>query len=809
MERSMTNLLRDFRFAFRLLWQNKSFTAIAVLALALGVGPNTAIFSVLYATLYAPMPYPKSDQLVMVWSKLQGSRNAIAAGDFLEWQRQSTSFQGLWAWSGFDANLGGPEGPEQVPGTQSTPSQLTGLGVPPVIGRDFRSDEDQPGKDHVVVFSNRLWQRRFGGKRDIVGQTVRMNGEPYTVVGIMPPGQMDRMPNELWVPLSIKPEQINHGFHWLLAMGRLKPGVSIAHAQADMDAVTKHIAEIYPENKGWGASVEPLRNDFLSRESIRGMYFLMGGVGFVLLIACANVTNLLLARGSAREREIAIRASIGAGRARLFRQMISEGLLLALIGGAAGVALGWGLLKLLLHYMPPNTLPSEADVSLNLPVLLFALAATLISGMLAGSAPAFQAARLNLNSVLKQSGRSVGAGKHFVRRALVVGEFALALTLLAGAGLAIHSFWKLTQLDLGVRTDHILTFFLPVPQGRLPDPDKIRNFYRDVLARMSAVPGIRDVTATTGMPVQGAGFGMAFNIVGKPRAEGGARPNTGFQMVTPGYFRTFGIRTIRGREIDERDLPGSPRVAMVDETFVRRYLKDADPLKQRVLIDELIPGVAKVGPAQEWQIVGVFHTVINGGRPNDFPTMYVPFWQSPWPSAGLAVRTAGDPGAMTKSLGAAIRSLDPDLPMAGTETMEQVLADSHAGDRFPTILLTCFAAVALLLAVLGIYGVMAFLVGQRTHEIGLRMALGAGRFDVLRMVLGEGLRLAAFGLAAGLAGAYLVGKGMQSLLYDVNGIDLTAFSVVAAILTASALLACCIPARRAVSVDPMIALRED
>ena len=805
----MTNLLRDFRFALRLLWQNKSFTAIAVLALALGVGPNTAIFSVIYATLYAPMPYPNSDQLVMVWSKIQGNNNGIAAGDFLDWQKQSTSFQGLWAWSGFDANLGGAEGPEQVPGTQSTPGQLTGLGVPPVIGRDFRSDEDQPGRDHVVVFSNRLWQRRFGGKRDIVGQTVRMNGEPYTVVGIMPPGQMDRMPNQLWVPLSIKPEQINHDFHWLLAMGRLKPGVSIEQAQSDMDAVTKHIGEVYPQDKGWGASVEPLRNDFLSRESIRGMYFLMGGVGFVLLIACANVTNLLLARATAREREIAIRASIGASRARLFRQMISEGVLLAMIGGAAGVALGFGILKLLLRYMPPNTLPSEADVSLNLPVLLFTLSATLIAGVLAGSAPAFQAARLNLNAVLKQSGRSIGFGKHFVRRALVVGEFALALTLLAGAGLAIHSFWKVTRLDLGVRTDHILTFFLPVPQGRLTDPNKIRNFYRDILSRVSAVPGIRDVTATTGMPLQGTGFGMPFTIAGKPVADPSARPNTGFQMVTPGYFRTFGIRTVRGREIDERDLPGSPRVAMVDETFVRRYFKDVDPLKQRLLVEDLIPGVTKLGPAVEWQIVGVFHTVINGGRPNDFPTMYVPFWQSPWPSAGLAVRTAGDPGAMTKSLGAAIRSLDPDLPMAGTETMDKVVSATHAGDRVYTVLIARFAAVGLLLAILGIYGGMAFLVAQRTHEIGLRIALGAGRFDVLRIVIAEGLRLAAIGLVLGLGGAYLVGRGMQSLLYGVNALDLTAFGVVAAILMASALLACCIPARRAAWVDPVIALRED
>jgi putative ABC transport system permease protein len=805
----MTNLLRDFRFAFRLLWQNKTFTAVAVLALALGVGPNTAIFSVLYATLYAPMPYPDADQLVMVWSKIQGNRNGIAAGDFLDWQKQSTSFQGLWAWSGFDANFGGAQGAEQVPGTQSTPGQLSGLGVPPIIGRDFRPDEDQVGKNHVVIFSNRLWRRRFGGKPEIVGQTVRMNGEPYTVVGIMPPGQMDRMPNQLWAPLTIKPEQVNHDFHWLLAMGRLKSGVSIKQAQADMDAVTKHIGEIYPPNKGWGASVEPLRNDFLSKDTISGLYFLMGGVVFVLLIACANVTNLLLARGTAREREIAIRASIGAGRARLFRQMISEGLVLALIGGTVGVALGWGILQLLNHYMPPNTLPSEADVSLNIPVLLFTLTATLIAGVLAACAPAFQAARLNLNAVLKQSGRSIGFGKHLVRRALVVTEFALALTLLAGAGLAIHSFLNITHIDLGVRTDHILTFYLPVPQGRLTEPDKIRNFYRDVLARMSAVPGVRDVTATTGMPVDGPGMGMPFTIAGHPIVDASARPATGFQMVTPEYFRTFGIRTIRGREIDERDLPGAPRVAMVDETFARRYLKDVDPLKQRVIIEDLIPGVTKLGPPVEWQIVGVFHTVVNGDRPSEFPTVYVPFWQSPWPQARLAVRTGGDPGAMTKSLGAAIRPLDPDLPMAGTETMEQLVDDAHAGDRFSTGLIAIFAAVALLLAVLGIYGVMAFLVAQRTHEIGLRIALGAGRLDVLRMVLGEGVRLSAIGLAAGLGGAYLVGRAMQGMLYGVKALDLTAFASVAALLMAAALLACCVPAQRAAWVDPVVALRED
>ena len=804
----MANLLRDLRFAFRLLPQNKGFTAIAVLALALGVGPNTAIFSVIYATMLAPMPYPNPDQLVMVWSKIQGNRNGIAAGDLLDWQRQNKSFQGLWGFTGFSANLGGAEGPEQVSAEQVTPGFITGWGSKIMMGRDFQQGEDQSGKDHVVILMNRLWQHRFGGDPHIIGRRIRLNGESYEVIGVLPPGQQDRMPNQLYVPLTLKPEQINHDFHWLLAMGRLKAGVSIKQAQADMDSVTRHIAEIYPQNKGWGASVEPLRNDFLPKDEIKSMWLLMGGVGFVLLIACANLANLLLARGTAREREIAVRASVGASRGRLFGQMMSEGLVLALIGGTAGVALGWGILKLLMHYMPENTLPSEADVTLSVPVLLFTLAATILSGILAGSAPAFQAARLDLNTVLKQSGRSIGFGKHFVRRALVVGEFALALTLLAGAGLAIHSFWKVTRLDLGVRTDHVLTFYLPVPQGRLTDPDKIRGFYRDVLARIGAVPGVQTVAATTGLPVQGTGFGMPFNIVGKPATTAAARPATGFQMVTPEYFRTFGIRIVKGRAFDEHDVAGSMRVAAVDETFVRRYLGGLDPLRQRVIIEELVPGVTKLGGPVEWQIVGVFHTVAQGSRPSDFPTVYVPFWQSPWPNVGLAVRTTGDPGAMTKSIGAAIRSVDPDLPMAGTETMERVVEDSHAGDRFSTVLFASFAGVALLLAVLGIYGVMAFLVAQRTQEIGLRIALGAGRVHVLRMVVGEGLRLAALGLVLGLAGAWLVGRAMKSMLYGVEAVDLTAFGAVAAVLVASALLACCIPGRRAAWVDPAITLRE-
>ncbi len=805
----MSTVWRDLLFGLRVLGRNKGTAFIAMLALALGIGPNTAIFSVIYATLFAPMPYPNPDQLVMIWSRIQGHRNGIAAGDYLDWKNQSRSFQGLWAESDFSANLSGGDQPEQIQATQTSPGLLSGWGAPFLMGRDFLPEEGQPANDHEVVLMHKLWARRFGSRPDIVGQRIKINGEDYTVVGVLRSGQQDRMPNELYAPLAFKPEQTNHDFHWLIVMGRLKPDVTIKQAQADMDAVTKHIGEVYPQDRGWGASVEALRNDFLPKEQIQGMWLLMGGVGFVLLIACANVANLSLARGTARQRELAVRAAIGASRWRLFTQLLVESLALALAGGLLGLALGWAVQKLLLTYIA-QSLPSEAEVTMNLPVLLFTLTATLLAGIVAGCAPALQAARLDLNDVLKQSARSVSTGRHWVRRILVVGEFTLALALLAGAGLAIHSFWKITQLDLGVRTDHILTFNLPVPDGRLTQSDQIRTFYGGLLDRIQAVPGIASATVTTGMPLQYTGFGMPFHIAGKAFANPADRPGAGFQMVTPDYFKTFGIRILKGRPLDQHDTPGSAPVMMVDENFVRKFLQGLDPLRQRVVVEQLIPGVQKLGPPIEWQIVGVFHTVQYGNRPSDaFPVMYVPFAQSSWPSASIAVRTHGDPAAVTKSVAAAVHSIDPNLPLAQTATMEQVVSQMRAGDRFVAALISSFATVALLLAALGIYGVFGFLVGQRTHEIGLRMALGAGQQDVMRLVLGEGMTLAIAGLVFGTIGAWLVGRAMTSLLYGITALDYKVFLIVAVMLLGAALLACYIPAQRAASVDPMLALRQD
>jgi putative ABC transport system permease protein len=783
---------------------------VAVLTLALGIGATTAIYTVLYATFLAPMPYPHPEQLVMVWSKNSEGRGQVSTGDFLDWKRQSTVFQDLNAWSGSSFNLSTSERPEQVPGHVSTPGWFEMQGFHFFLGRDFLPEQGEPGKDHVVILMHNLW-KRLGANRNIIGQQIRMNAELYTVVGVLAPGVADRLPVQLAVPLSFKPEQINHDFHWLLVMGRMKPGVSLAKAQADMDVVTRRIGQDHPEsNKSWGASVEPLRNDFIPRETLFTLHLLMGAVGFVLLIACVNVANLLLARGTTRQKEVAVRAALGASRRELFTQFLIESMVLAVLGALVGIGVGEALVKGVTAIMPPSTLASEAEAAMQIsvPILLFTLITTMLAAILFGCAPAWQASGVNPNDALKEGGRAgTSGGRRQLRRTLVVMEFALALTLLAGAGLAIHSFWNLARVDLGVRTDHILTFSLPVPEGRLSNAEQIVAFYRQLLEKLESVRGVFRAEAGSGMPLEGTGFGMAFSVVGKPIADRSARPSAGFQPVTPGYFQTFGIRVIQGRSFTEQDVAGSLPVAMVNENFVRRYLPGLDPLTQRLEISQLIPGVPKPGPSIKWQIVGVFHNVRSSGLREDFPEIDVPFWQSPWPQAGMAVRTTGDPEAMTKSIAAVVSSMDSDLPIADVRTMDQIVSESLGSDRFKAILYGTFAGLALLLAAIGIYGVMAFAVAQRTHEIGLRMALGAGREKVVFLIMREGLALALAGLVLGLIGAGLVGRTMSGMLYGVGTIDISAFGGVAIVLLASAILACYVPARRAARVDPMIALR--
>jgi putative ABC transport system permease protein len=568
---SLHNLLRNLQYSLRMLRRNAGLTSAVVATLALGIGATTAIYTVIYATLLSPLPLPHPEQLVMVWSKIQGSRNGIAAGDFLDWQRYSkSSFQSLCAFTGGNFNLGTKDKPEQVQGRLSSPGFLRMMGFSFMLGRDFLPQEGIPGNEKVVILTHKLWSK-LGSDRNIVGAQLRINGGSYTVVGVLAEGIPDRYDAQLTAPLAFRPEQINHDYHWLLAMARLKPGVTLQQAQVEMTAVTARIAEENPRSdKGWGALVEPLQNDFMPRDRIQTLWMLLGAVGFVLLIACVNVANLLLAKGVSRWREVAVRGSVGASRRQVFEQFLTESVVLAAGGGALGVGLGVLLLRTIVAAMPEGTLPSEVSLHLDIPVLAVTLAATILAGVLSGSAPAWYASRVDPAAALKEGGRAgEGRSLHRLRRSLVIGELALALTLLSCAGLALHSFWNLTKVDLGVRTDHVLTFTLQQPDGRFPSGDRIEPYYRQVIERIHGLPGVSSVAVVTGAPLQGTSNGMPFTIVGKPVADPSQRPGSPFQSVSPEYFKTFGIRVIKGREFSDSDTASSPRVAMVNEEFIK------------------------------------------------------------------------------------------------------------------------------------------------------------------------------------------------------------------------------------------------
>lgn len=810
----MSVLWSDLQFGVRGLMKAPGFSIAAIVALALGIGPNTAIFSVVYATLLAPLPFPEPDQLVMVWSKTpSGVRNSVSPGDYLAWKESATSFQYLEPFSPRAFNLATSDEPLRVRARRVTPDGHRMLGEGVALGRDFMPGDDQPGKNQVVLLSNRLWRQRYGADPGIIGRDIRMDGRPYTVVGVLPPGPSDRLPADLWMPLTFAPEEVNHTARTLLIMGRLKRGVSIDQAQHEMTSIAGELARRVPKsNTGWSASVEPLQNNFMSAGRRTTLWLLLAAVGFVVAIACVNVANLLLARGTVREREMAIRASLGASRGRMIRQVLTESLVLAAAGGILGILSGAWLLEGLLAVFPRGTLPSEADPRLSVPVLVFALLTTTVCGLLFGSAPAWQASRVDLNETLKPSGRSsAGSRGRRLRQGLMVVELALAVAALAGAGLAIHSFWNRTQVDLGVRPEHTLTFSLPVTREQLSTRERIEAFYRQLLERLRTVPGVTHASVSTGLPLQGMADSFPFHLAGTPACDTRSCPNTGVRLVTPDFFQTFGGTIVRGRGFTDNDRADAVRVALVSQLFVDQYLRDVDPLRQRIELNELGTGAPKLGPLVEWQIVGVFHTINNSQQLGDVsgPEIVLPFWQSPWFDAAVAVRTAGNPGAARKDVAAAVRTVDPDLPLVNVRTMTEIVRERLAPDRLNVALYSGLAAVALLLAALGVYGVMAFSIAQRTPEIGIRMALGAEQGHVRRQILREGATLSAGGLVLGLAGAYALGRAMQSTLFGTGPMNVPVLLAVSAVLLASALLACYVPARRASAVDPIVALRQE
>lgn len=804
---------RDIRFGLRMLVRDRGFAAVAILALALGIGPTVAIFSMIWAVFLAPLPYPHADRIVMVWTEYKGQRSPISGDEYAQMRARSTAFESLAFGAWRVLHITNPDHTEsEEAGGSQTPQDP--LGVPVVLGRSFYASEGTPGNDHVVIIKHRLWVSRYHSDPDIIGKSILINDEPYNVVGVYAAGPEDRIVSTSFTT----PIQISPGVPSMVvgqSDGLLKQGVTIAQAQAEIAAIDHqwHASHGGDPNHNWTTSVEPLRNDFLDPKTIRNLWLLLVAVALVLLVACSNVANLLLARGAARRQEIAVRSAMGASYRQIFTQVLTESLTLACFGGAVGIALAWAVMKATAAITP--TLTAETVVQLNVPVLCFALAATLLSGIIFGCAPALHAARLNLSETLKQGSRSVTARSGVrTQSLLIVGEFALALTLLSGAGMTLHSFWKISHADLGIRTDHILTGVLMPPStnrrrtGQPPSPDQIAANARLILEKVRALPGVEDAGFAWNMPLEGHDS-FPFAIAGHPVAKTDT-PEADLENVTPGYFSTFGVRLVGGRLLNERDTTATAPVVVVNQSFVRRYLRGTDPLAESVLLPMLIFGQRPGTPVLH-KIVGVLADVANGAHigEKDVPAIYISYFQNPSPYVSIAVRTFANPGSATPALREAIGQVAPTLSLHRVNTMDHAIDTQLSDDRFSAVLLGSFAAVGLLLAAIGIYGVMSFAVAQRTHEIGVRMALGATRADVVWLMVRNGMRLAVVGTVIGLAGSFLIGRLMQSTLYEIGAIDFSSTALVAFVLLGVGGIACWIPARRSAQVDPMVALRDE
>jgi putative ABC transport system permease protein len=802
------------RYAIRTLRRSPGFTIIALLTLALGIGANTAIFSFVNGVLLKPLPYRDPHRIVMVWEKPPGGdRNSISTLNFLDWKNRNTVFEHMAAIDfGGSVTLTGSGQPEQIQGVRVSASYFDIFGVQAALGRTFATDEDQLGKSQVVVLSHRLWENRFGADPSIIGRTLTLSGKPCTVIGVMPVNTpFDRSWVQLWTPLAFEPRDMTRDYHWILSFARLKPGVTLEKAQAAMNAIGARIAETYPDsNKGWGVTVDRFEDQLVGRQLRRSLFVLLAAVGAILLIGCANLANLTLARGASREREIAVRASLGAGSWRLIRQLLTENLLIAVAGGALGLALGYAMIRGLIRLAPPFSLPSEADVSIDLNILLFTLGISLLTALLFGLAPAIHATRVDPASSLKEGGRSAttGAGRARLRSALIVSEVALAFVLLAGAGLLVGSFFRMLQVDTGFTSDNVITAHLPIARDRFPHPEQLLQYVRLLDDRLRSSPGVRDVAFSNVLPMQGWGDGMPFLIAGRPFVDRAHRAPCFFKRVTGSYFRTLDIHLRRGRTFNDHDTRGGAPVAVINEEMARRYFKGEDPIGKRILIQEILYGQPGLGPEIPWEVIGIVGDEQTGSLiDNKSGGLYVTFDQSSTDDLNMVLRGALDPRNLTSAIHAAVHAVDKDQAIADLQTLEQIKSGTVASDRMQTMLLAIFAALALLLAAIGIYGVISYSVTQRTHELGIRAALGASRGSLLTMVIRRGMRLTLMGLAIGVAGALALTRLLGSLLFGISPRDPVTLIVVAAVLSSVALLACYIPARRAAGVDPMVALR--
>jgi putative ABC transport system permease protein len=831
----MTSLLQDLRFGLRMVIKNPIFTLIAVVTLALGIGANTAIFSVVDAVLLRPLPYPEANRLVFLWSTMPsqgGSIGGSAWPDYEGWRDRNQVFDGLAAFYSGDFNLssaGSP--PELIQGAYITSNLFRVLKVSPSVGRLFTGEEEQFGRHHVVLLSYGLWQRRFAADQNIAGRDIKLGGKTYVVVGVMPEGMpfFDNLPEvELWTPMAFAPKdnQATRNNYFINLVGRLKPGVTLEQAQQDSNIIAK---SMYGETSGL-AVVSPLvvpLQEQIAGDSRTGLLVLLGAVAFVLLVACVNVANLLLARASARQKELAVRASLGASRARIVRQGIIECLPLGLVGGLFGLLLAiWGID--LLTSLLPASLPRGNPISVNGRVLLFTFALTLLTVLIFGLLPALQAAKADVLESLNEGGRSgIGSGKQSrTRRILVITEVALALVLLVASGLMVRSFIKLRQVNVGFTERNVLTLRVPLPEAKYPEPQTADDphepaglfFYEQLLERVRTLPGVKSAAAGTLLPLgAGQGWGKFLSIEGRAADSMDKVPLIRFALVSPDYFQTLGIALRQGRPFTADDKGNSQQVAIINETLARQFFPNENPIGKTLWMgppENLMPPEAlrAVGRFPRRLIVGVVPDV-KGGSLNQptRPLVYAPLTQyrrEGWNnSLMIAVQTSTPPEALISAIREQVRGLDPDQPITSVSTIDQLQSRTLSEAKFSLLLFGLFAGLGLLLAAIGIYGVMATTVTQRTHEFGLRMALGAQSRDVLKLVIGEGMLLVVIGIGIGLLSAIALTRLMTTLLFGVSPTDPITLTVITLVIAAVALFACYVPGRRATKVDPMVALR--
>jgi len=800
----MDSIIKDIRYGFRSLLKRPGFTAIALVALALGIGANTAIFSLVNAVVLQPLPYPDPDRLVWAWGNVRSGTNraSVAPLDFVDFRNQNQTFEQFAAQSTvtLPVNLTGSGEPERLTGSFVTGNYFQAFGITPALGRGFSMENEKPGQDQVTVLSYALWQKRFGGDPGILNKTITLNGKAYEVIGVMSADVTFPQTAELWVPLNFdaSPDMKQRFAHFLRPIGRLKQGVTLTQAQADTDRIAAQLEQQFPEsNTGWNLRLVSLREQLLGGS--RTMVFvLFGAVGLVLLIACANVANLLLVRAAARQKEIALRTALGASRFRIMRQMITESLLLAILGGALGALLAvWGVQVLV--SLSENSIPATAKVSIDATVLGFTLLISLVTGILFGLAPAFRTMRVNLNDSLKDGIRGGGesALRNRTRSLLVVFESAVAVMLLIGAGLLVRSLIALQQVDPGFDANNVMTMRVEIPMAKYDTPEKAANFFEQLERRVANLPGVEAAGFVTELPLSNQPNDMPFLVEGRPPVAPNQAFGADWRRINTHYFDAMRIPLLRGRNFTEQEIRQSAKALVVSKGLVDTVFPNEEALGKR-----LITGIR----SEPYEIIGIvgdiYHNSLQG---QPVPTMYFPTRQTG--RENLVIRTTGDPLNIVGSVRKEVKALDPDQPIAAIRPMTEWVNSSVATPRYRTTLLALFAALAMVLAATGIYGVMSYSVAQRTHEIGVRMALGARRLDVLKLVVRQGMLLAVIGVVLGLAGAFALTRVMATLLFGVTAKDPLTFAVVAALLIAVAFLACFVPARRATKVDPLTALR--